>query len=146
MIAAFWSGHHNAFGLAGNYAPGLVGPNLALLCAIAFTPFATAYMSENYGQRVPAIVYNLVLLTTALLNLRLIRRVTSAPYVATNADPLRLAVQRARPWGVVGGASLALVTSFIAPFFAQMVLATIPLWIAVAVRRASRNIPDPQAG
>ena len=71
---------------------------MLLLCAIAFMPFATAYMSENYGQRVPAVLYNGVLLTTALLNLRLIRRVTSAPYVATEADPFEVAVHRARPW------------------------------------------------
>ena len=143
VIAAFWGGHHSAFGLAGNYGRGLVGPNLAMLCAIAFMPFATAYMSENYGQRVPAILYNSVLLTTALLNLRLIRRVTSAPYVAADADPYEVAVHRARPWGVVGGAALALAVSFVAPFFAQPMLATIPLWIWIAVGRATRGIDRP---
>jgi uncharacterized membrane protein len=143
VIAAFWGGHHSAFGLAGHYAPGLIGPNLAMLCAVAFMPFATAYMSENYGARVPAVLYNSVLLVTALLNLRLVRKVTAPPYLADGADSFQVATCRGRPWGVVVGATLALIVSFIAPFFAQMTLATIPLWIAIAVRRTTRGVPRP---
>ena len=140
VIGAFWAGHHRAFSLARHYAPGLVLPNLVLLCAIAFMPFATAYMSENFGQTVPHALYNGLLLVTALLNRRLVRKVTGAPYVAEDASVEAVVATRARPWGVAGAAALALAMSFVAPMWSQFALATIPLWIAVAVRRAKARV------
>lgn len=142
VIGAFWNGHHRAFGHVGHYAPGLVLPNLAMLCAIAFMPFATAYMAENFGSVVPTATYNIVLLTTAFLNLHLIRKVIRPPYLGEAADPREVAITRARPWGVVGGASAGLVTSFLAPQLAQIVLVTIPLWIMLAIRIGRRGQPD----
>ncbi|QAY75944.1 TMEM175 family protein [Sphingosinicella sp. BN140058] len=141
VIGAFWAGHHRAFGLACHYAPGLVLPNLAMLCAIVLMPFATAYMSGNYGEVVPTVLYNALLLATGLLNLFLIRKVTGRPYAGSDADPVQLAAVRARGWGVICGALLALVTSFVAPIYAQPVLITIPLFARLAIALALRSSP-----
>ena len=101
VIGAFWAGHHRAFSLARHYAPGLLLPNLTMLCAIAFMPFATAYMSGNFGETVPHALYNGLLLVTASLNLRLVRKVTGVPYVGAEASVEEVALTRARPWGVI---------------------------------------------
>ena len=111
---------------------------MMLLCAIAFMPFATAYMSENFGETVPMAFYNAVLLATGLLNLRLVRKVTGAPYVDERIGAEEVAVTRARGWGVTLGAALAIAVSFVGPIFAQFALVTIPVWIMVAVGRAKR--------
>lgn len=140
VIGAFWAGHHRALSMAHHYAPGLHLPNLALLCAIAFLPFATAYVSENYGHRVPHLFYNGALLITALLNMRLVRKVTGPPYVDDDVDAEAVAVIRARPWGVAGGAALALALSFVVPQFSQFGLVTIPLWMGLAIRRARKRV------
>lgn len=140
VIGAFWAGHHRAFGLATEYAPGIVLPNLMMLCAIVLMPFATAYMSENYGAMVPTAFYNLLLMTRGLLNLYLIRTVTRAPYTSGDTDARHLAMVRARGWGVTLGAALALVMSFVAAPLAQPVLITIPLWVRLAVARAVRRV------
>src|SRR3569833_1931433 len=71
VIAAFWAGHHRAFALSGHYAPSLIMPNLALLCAIVFIPFTTAFMASYMGATVPTALYNLSLIATGLLNIRL---------------------------------------------------------------------------
>lgn len=136
VIGLFWAGHHRAFSLARHYAPGLILPNMMMLCAIAFMPFATAYMSGNFGETVPTAFYNALLMVTGLLNLRLVRRVTGVPYVDEAADPAEVAMTRARGWGVTTGAALAFAVSFVAPMVAQFMLVTIPLWIMVAVKRA----------
>lgn len=139
VIGAFWAGHHRAFGLARHYAPGLVWPNLGMLCAIAFMPFATAYMSENFGEPLPHILYNSVLLVTALLNLRLVRKVTSPPYVDETVAAAEIRATRLRGWGVTGGSLLALALSFIVPQISQFGLMTVPLWQKLAERVARRD-------
>lgn len=136
VIGLFWAGHHRAFSMARHYAPGLVGPSLAMLCAIAFMPFATAYMSSNFGETVPTAFYNALLFVTGLLNLRLVRKVTGAPYVNEGVSAEVIATTRARGWGVTMAAALAFAVSFVMPQLAQFMLATVPLWIMLAVRRA----------
>jgi uncharacterized membrane protein len=140
VIGAFWAGHHRAFSMARHYGPGLIFPNLAMLCAVAFMPFATAYMSANFAQAVPSAFYNAVMFVTGLLNLRLVRKVTGAPFVAEDADAVEIAVTRARGWGVPLGAAVAFAMCFVVPQIAQFMLISIPLWIALAVRAAKRRV------
>ena len=140
VIGAFWTGHHRAFSLARHYAPGLIMPNLAMLCAIAFMPFATGYMSGNFGEAVPTAFYNAVLFVTGLLNLNLVRKVTGPPYVDEGVDAEEIAVTRARGWGVTIGAALAFLASFFVPHLAQLALITIPLWMRLAIAQAKRPL------
>lgn len=139
VIGAFWAGHHRAFSLARHWSPSLVTPNIMMLAAIVFMPFATAYMGTNMGQRVPTVLYDVVLLGTGLLNIRLVRRATSPPVVDEHADALTIARTRARGWGVTAGAALALVLAFFVPRLSQFALMTIPLWLSLVVKRAERG-------
>jgi uncharacterized membrane protein len=139
VIGAFWMGHHRAFSLSRHWSPGLLFPNIAMLCAIAFMPFATAYMGLNMGQRVPTILYDLVLSATGLLNIRLVRLATSPPVVDERADRLTIVRTRARGWGVTLGALLALAVAFVEPRLSQFALLTIPVWLRLSVRRAERK-------
>src|SRR6476661_7271665 len=119
VIGAFWAGHHRAFSLARHWSPALVMPNTMLLAAIVFMPFATAYMGMNMGQRVPTVLYDLVLLTTGLLNLRLVRVASSPPVVDEHADPMIVRRTRARGWAVTLGAACALTLAFFVPRLSQ---------------------------
>ena len=139
VIAAFWAGHHRAFGMAMHWSPRLLFPNMALLCAVAFIPFATAYMSSNMGQLVPTVLYNVVLLATGLLNLWLIGRAVSPPVVGEGVDPVLAAKTQARGWGVTIGALVAIAVAFVHPLLSQFSLATIPLWLRLAMARAERR-------
>ena len=139
VIGAFWMGHHRAFSLARHWSPDLLFPNILMLAAIVFMPFATAYMGTNMGQRVPTVLYDVVLLATGLLNIRLVRIATSPPVVDEQADPLLVARTRGRGWGVTLGAALALLLAFVFPRISQFGLLTIPLWLRLSVRRAEQQ-------
>jgi len=96
-------------------------------------------MALNMGQRVPTVFYDLVLLTTGLLNIRLVRLATSPPVVDEDVDPLTIARTRGRGWGVTSGAALALILAFFVPRLSQFALMTIPIWLRLGVKRAERR-------
>ena len=129
VIGAFWAGHHRAFALAGHYSESLNRPNLLMLCSVVFMPFSTSFMSHNVGMLVPTQFYNLSLIATGLLNIRLIRIVTSPPVVSEAVSAERIAIVRARGPAVVLGALCAMLVAFWDPRFSQMALVTIPLWL-----------------
>ena len=110
-----------------------------MLAAIVFMPFATAYMGINMGQRIPTAFYDLVLFVTALLNIRLVRLVSSPPVVDERAEPLVIARTRARGWGVALGALIAFLIALVVPVWSQFGLLTIPLWLRLFVRHAERR-------
>lgn len=139
VIGAFWAGHHRAFNLARHWSPTLIMPNTMMLAAIVFMPFATAYMGINMGQRIPTAFYDLVLFVTALLNIRLVRLVSSPPVVDERAEPLVIARTRARGWGVALGALIAFLIALVVPVWSQFGLLTIPLWLRLFVRHAERR-------
>jgi uncharacterized membrane protein len=139
VIAAFWAGHHRAFGLAAHYRDALLAPNLAFLCSIVFMPFATAFMAGNLGTLVPHVFYNLTLIVCGLLNVRLNRMVTNPPVVDEQVDPLTIALTRVRGWSVMLGAACALVLCFVDPRYSQIALITIPLWRILLQNRTRRS-------
>ena len=71
---------------------------------------------------------------------------TSAPVVDENADPLTIARTRARGWGSILGAALALVVAFIEPRLSQFALISIPVFLRIAVARAERRVKADQPG
>ncbi|WP_404372056.1 TMEM175 family protein [Sphingomonas sp. MMS24-J45] len=139
VIGAFWSGHHRAFALAGQYSERLVGPNLQMLCAIVFMPFATAFMSANLGALVPSLLYAGTLIATGLLNMRLVRVTTSAGIVRPDVPAIEIAYTRARGGAVVLGALLSIAVAFWVAPFSQMALLTIPLFQWLLRRRITRR-------
>ena len=120
VIGAFWMGHHRAFALASRYSSKVVGWNLALLGAIAFMPFLTAFMAEYAGARLPATLYWSWMLLTALLNLR-VNTIAVSPEMrapGTTDDDVRYI--RGRGISTLCAAVVAIVIAQFAPF--------IPLW------------------
>jgi uncharacterized membrane protein len=141
VIGTFWMGHHRAFSLAAHYSPRVLGWNLSLLGMIAFMPFATAYLSSNIFQRVPAIFYCLVMMAAALLNLKVNRTATSPPMVDEKASPEAIAYVRQRGASTVLGAGTAVALAFVMPGFCQMGLISIPFWRRLLTWRANRRVP-----
>lgn len=139
VIGAFWSGHHRAFGLAAHYSDRLVAPNLQMLCAIVFMPFATAFMSANLGTLVPSLLYAATLIVTGLLSMRLTRLTTSPGIVRDDAQPMDIAIARARGGGVALGAVVAAGIAFVEPALSQIGLLSIPLWQWLLRRRVRRR-------
>ncbi len=140
VIGAFWGGHHRAFALAAHYSPGLMGPNLTMLCAVAFLPFTTAFMASYLGALVPTAIYNLSLVVTGLLNLRLVRMVTSPPVVSPAIDHATIMLTRARGWGVTLGSLCALILTFVDSRFSPLALLTIPIWMRLAAAQTRRRL------
>ena len=131
VIARFWTGHHSAFNLTAHYHPSFMWPNLCLLMAIVFMPFATAFMAQNIGARVPTLVYNLTLTLTAVFSLRLIKKATAKPVRRADAteEDVHLLIVRSR--SVLFAATLAFLLGLYRPDYSQMALVTIPLWLIV---------------
>lgn len=118
VIGMFWMGHHRAFSLARRHHPALVPWSLALLGAIAFMPFVTAFLSEHPGRRVPAIAYWGWMILAAAFNMRVNRMATSPPVVAPDADPDAIAYIRIRSVSALIGAILSFALAFVAPIYA----------------------------
>lgn len=134
VIGRFWIGHHNAMGHLSRYTPRLLWPNLLLLMAIAFMPFATAFMAQNIGQLVPTLFYNTVLLVTSVLSWRVVTIATDGWDTGFDAEePL---VLRTRGIGVALGAATAIGVTFLSPVFSQAALLTIPVWQRLLAARA----------
>lgn len=140
VIGRFWIGHHNAFAHVRRYDPKLLWPNLVFLFAIAFMPFATAFLGANLGGLVPALVYNLTMLATALLNLWVVRRALAHADLGA-LDPAELYALRTRPQSVAMGALIAVPLAFLIPAISQIGLATIPLWQRLFDRLGRRAAP-----
>jgi uncharacterized membrane protein len=136
VIGMFWMGHHRAFALAARYSPRILVWNMALLNVIAFMPFATAYLSGHFMQRVPTIFYCAVMLLAALLNMKVNRTATSAPMVDEKADSQAVRIVRLRGLSVTLGALTAVALAIVRPEIGQMGLITIPLWRIALVRLA----------
>lgn len=140
VIGAFWSGHHRAFALAGHYSERIVGPNLMLLCSIAFLPFSTAFMGDNIGETVPTAFYNLSLIVTGLLNIRLVYLVTSSPVVSAQASAETIAICRSRGPGVVLAATCAFAFAFVDARYSEIALISIPFWQRFLRARTLRRL------
>lgn len=149
VIGAFWAGHHRAFGLARHYSEALISPNLALLCAIVFLPFSTAFMSANAGMIVPSVVYAATLIVSGLLSRHLTRLATSAGVVRDDVTRIEIDLARNRSLGVVLGALLSLAIAFVDARFSQAALLTIPLFQAVnrrLIQRRLRSVSPERSG
>lgn len=135
VIARFWIGHHGALSLTARYDRALIWPNLHLLMAIVFMPFATAFMAQNIGMRVPTLLYNATLLATAALSLRLIAKATAPDLRRADADPHELVAIRARGLGAILGSAVALLLGLYTPQYSEIALATMPLFARLIARR-----------
>ena len=136
VIGRFWVGHHTAMSNMSTYDPRLLLPNLAFLMAIAFMPFATAFLSANLGMQVPAIFYNATLAVLAAFNARVIFVATDPSHRHRGNDVTTTArLIRARSLAAIIAALLAVALAFVAPAISQAALFTMPLWRRLLMNR-----------
>ncbi len=131
VIGRFWMGHHKLFSHVTHFADRLLWPNMLFLLAIAFMPFATGFLGRNLGHFVPALVYNLTMLASAVLNLTLMRVADRALLIDSGLDRRAL---RSRPVSVVLAALVCAGLTFVVPLFSQLGMATIPIWLRLLSR------------
>lgn len=130
VIGRFWMIHHSAFACTKRFQPRFLWPNIHLLLLIAFMPFATAFMTKNLGQFVPALLYNSVLVLVSLLTLRVVRVVTDEAYAeASGKEAAQLRFFRVRTMAILVASLLAVLLSFWWPGYSQLALVTTPLWL-----------------
>ena len=127
VIGRFWMGHHAALARVQHFTQRLRWTNLFLLLAIAFMPFATAFMAQNIGQVVPMAFYNLTLLVTALLNLRFV--FLASAHWGADPDGGERTDMLTRGAGVAIGAFAAFLLSFVVPGLSWLALLSVPLWL-----------------
>lgn len=135
VIGRFWIGHHNIFSLLTAYDPRLLWPNLFFLLAIAFMPFATAFLGANMGAFVPALLYNGTMVGIGLLNLMLTRVAIRTMREAGSASAADIRDLTIRPQSLLLAALLSVGLCFVVPLFSQIGLMTIPLWRRLLARR-----------
>lgn len=128
VIGMFWMGHHRSFALAARYDSRVLGWNMCLLATIAFMPFVTVYLAAHFTERVPTLVYCVVLLVAALLNLKVNMTATSTPMVDAAVPAEQRAYIRHRGLAVILGAATAVALTFVVPPVGQLGLISIPFW------------------
>ena len=130
VIGRFWMGHHERFRSLRHFDARLMWPNMIYLLAIAFMPFATAFLGQNLGHFVPELVYNLSMLVLGLIAFWLARVVRDVGGYAN------------RPYDGIDLILAALVCvglTFVVPLLSQWGMMTIPLWTRLENRLYSRR-------
>ena len=143
VIGMLWMAHHRVFGMLADYSQKIAWPNLLLLMAVAFMPFATALMSSNPRARVPELVYSGTLLVAGLLQNRLFTMALRAPYVRADVPEEEVTAARWRSWGLPTAATLSLIAAWYAPGWNNFLLIAIPFLVrlyAAAGRRYALRV------
>jgi len=128
VIGRFWMGHHERFRSLRHFDARLMWPNMLYLMAIAFMPFATAFLGRNLGHFVPALVYNLAMLVLSLLVLWLARQIRAS---GGGGDPRE-------GFDIVLAALVCIGLTFVFPLLSQWGMMTVPLWSWLERRMAAR--------
>jgi len=132
VIGRFWMGHHERFRALRHFDPRLMWPNMLYLMAIAFMPFATAFLGRNLGHFVPELVYNVSMLVVSLLAYWLARAVWRAGEPdAPPADGLDMVL----------AALVCIGLTFVVPILSQWGMFTALLWTRLEKRLYSRRGP-----
>jgi uncharacterized membrane protein len=135
VIARFWITHHAVFSLASEFQERMLWPNIHLLMAVAFMPFATAFLTQNFGELVPTLIYNLTLIVTSALSVRVVRLATDSLKSDSSVEPATLAFLRSRGLAILFASVLALLIGLFVPMISQMTLATTPIWLRFLRRK-----------
>lgn len=136
VIGRFWMGHHDLFGRVHRYSHRLLFPNLMFLMAIAFMPFATAFLGANLGRFVPALTYNITLLVTALLDWNVTRVAASAQLLSgqvVRSDNVRSMV-------LIGATLLSIALTWWVPQYSQLGMLLVPIGFAAVARRERKQV------
>ncbi len=127
VIGRFWIAHHSILGVMQHHVPKLMWPNLVLLMAVAFMPFATAMIAEYSQLLVPVVFYNLALLLLAICS-AWVSSIASAPENARDGfTAIERATMKGRARGVVLTSFVSLAATFIVPVAPAMGLIALSL-------------------
>ena len=77
-IGIYWNNHHHMFQAVTRVTGGVLWANLHLLFWLSLVPFVTAWLGENPTASLPATLYGLVLIMSALAYTLLVRVLISA--------------------------------------------------------------------
>src|SRR5881394_3689655 len=77
LIGIYWSNHHHLFQVVEHVDGRVLWANLHLLFWLSLTPFVTAWMGENHFAALPAALYGMVLLCSAVAYFILTRALLS---------------------------------------------------------------------
>jgi uncharacterized membrane protein len=66
MVGIYWNNHHHLLRATDRISGAVMWANLSLLFWLSLTPVATKWVGEDHQASVPASVYGIVALTTAL--------------------------------------------------------------------------------
>jgi uncharacterized membrane protein len=119
VIGRFWMGHHERFRSLRHFNARLMWPNLVYLMAIAYMPFATAFLGSNLGHFVPELVYNVSMLVLGLVAFWLAWVVRSV-----GGDPSR----RYDGIDIILASLVCIALTFWQPILSQWGMLSIPLW------------------
>jgi uncharacterized membrane protein len=129
VIGRFWMGHHERFRTLRHFDPRLMWPNMLYLMAVAYMPFATAFLGRNLGHFVPELVYNLSMLVVSLLAYWL----ASVVHRAGGPDS-----PPADGLDMVLAALVCIGLTFVAPILSQWGMFTALLWARLEKRIGAR--------
>jgi uncharacterized membrane protein len=130
VIGRFWMGHHERFRTVRHFSARLMWPNLIYLMAIAFMPFATAFLGQNLGHFVPELIYNVSMLVLALVAFWL-------AWVTRQAGD-----DDSRPYDgidLILAALVCIALTFWVPILSQWGMLSIPLWTRLENRLYSQR-------
>lgn len=90
LIGMFWMRHHQLMKYMGGYTPKLLWRNISFLLCIAFIPFSTSFVFENFEavSAFPLLVYNINYILATLLEYRLFAYVLDPKNNIRNDMPL----------------------------------------------------------
>jgi uncharacterized membrane protein len=73
LIGMFWTKHHKLMKYLTGYTPKLIWLNISFLLCVAFIPFSTSFVFENFEavSPLPLLVYNLNYIVATLFEYRL---------------------------------------------------------------------------
>ncbi|MBK8629113.1 MAG: DUF1211 domain-containing protein [Sphingomonadales bacterium] len=136
VIGRFWIGHHTALQAMEHHTSKLIWPNIFLLMAVAFMPFATAFMAENLHNSGPTTFYNLALLFLAVCSLRVVSIATAPGHTRPGFSETTRRTMIARSMGVIVTVliTLAATFAFTSGGISQMLLALMPLVQRVLIK------------
>ena len=138
-VGIYWNNHHHMFQVVDRVRGGVLLANLNLLFWLSLLPVATAWADEQHFERLPVVVYGLVLLLSAVAYTVLQESICRAE----GGERLRAAVGEG---DLKGKASLGLyvtgilVAWFLAPIVAVFVYAVVAVIWLVPDRRVERYL------
>jgi uncharacterized membrane protein len=74
-LGIYWNNHHHMLQVTQRISGNVLWANLHLLFWLSLLPFATAWMGENHFAKVPTALYGVVMLTSAIAYLILLRTI-----------------------------------------------------------------------